>query len=63
MEIIVDMNKCPKNHICPAIKVCPVNAIEQDGFDAPKINKEKCIKCKKCTFFCPKKAFTVKEEK
>ncbi len=48
--------RCPQNHICPAIKVCPVNAIKQAGFAAPAIKEEICIKCGKCTDFCPMEA-------
>lgn len=50
---------CPQNHPCPAIKVCPVGALSQNGFDAPTINHEKCIKCGKCSNFCPQKALVI----
>lgn len=53
MQITVDKNKCPQNHPCPSVRVCPVGALEQSGFAAPIVNEEKCIKCKKCVFFCP----------
>lgn len=55
----VVIERCPKNHVCPAISVCPVGAISQDGFNAPSINEEKCIKCGKCANFCPKKALVL----
>ncbi len=55
----VVIERCPKNHACPAIPVCPVGAISQDGFNAPSINEEKCIKCGKCANFCPKKALVL----
>ena len=54
--ISVDPKKCPQNHSCPAINVCPVGAITQEGFNLPKIDSSKCIQCKKCISFCPKKA-------
>lgn len=54
LKIIID--NCPQNHKCPAVKVCPVGALSQDGFNAPKIDYDKCIKCGKCSNFCPKKA-------
>lgn len=57
LEIIVE--KCPQNHKCPAVQVCPVGALTQKDFEAPKINHEKCIKCGKCAKFCPKKALTL----
>ena len=48
--------KCPQNHPCPAVKVCPVGALVQTGYLAPVIDQNKCIKCGKCSNFCPKKA-------
>ena len=41
LNIIVE--NCPQNHKCPAVKVCPVGALSQEGFQAPKIDYEKCI--------------------
>ena len=43
LNIIVE--NCPQNHKCPAVKVCPVGALSQEGFQAPKIDYEKCISC------------------
>lgn len=60
MQITVDKNRCPQNHKCPAIKVCPVGAIKQEGFALPAINKETCIKCGKCIKYCPMKAIQEK---
>lgn len=48
--------KCPQDHRCPAVKVCPVGALSQEGFNAPTIDYDKCIACGKCSNFCPKKA-------
>ena len=59
LKIIVE--RCPQNHKCPAIKVCPVNALSQKGFDAPIVDYDKCIKCGKCANFCPKKALVLDE--
>lgn len=53
MEITIDKNRCPQNHPCPSVKVCPVGALKQNGFKAPEIDMDKCIKCKKCVRFCP----------
>ncbi|KNY27304.1 4Fe-4S binding protein [Pseudobacteroides cellulosolvens] len=60
MNIIVDKNRCPQNHPCPAVKVCPVNAIDQNVYNAPTIDQEKCIKCRKCVMFCPMGAIQAK---
>lgn len=59
MKIVVDKNRCPQNHPCPSVKVCPVDAIIQEGYKAPKIDYDKCIKCKKCIKYCPMGAFKV----
>ena len=56
MPIIVDKSRCPQNHPCPAVRICKVGAIKQNGFNAPTIDAEKCIVCRKCVAFCPKKA-------
>ncbi len=57
LEIILD--NCPQNHKCPAVKICPAGALSQNGFEAPRIDYEKCIKCGKCSSFCPKKALVL----
>ncbi len=44
---------CPQNHFCPTKRICPVDAIKQDGFNAPTIDKDKCIDCGKCIRSCP----------
>lgn len=54
LKIIIE--NCSQNHKCPAVNVCPVGALSQEGFKAPKIDYDKCIKCGKCSSFCPKKA-------
>lgn len=32
LNIVVE--HCPQNHKCPAVKVCPVGALSQKGFEA-----------------------------
>ena len=49
----VNKNKCPQNHRCPAIRICNMQAISQDGCSLPQIDKSKCINCEKCVKFCP----------
>lgn len=53
MAVIVNEESCPQNHRCPALRVCPVNALTQTGYAAPKIDMVKCIECKKCIRVCP----------
>ena len=50
---------CPQNHKCPAVKVCPVGALSQSEFEAPKIDYSKCIKCGKCSSIYHKKALVL----
>lgn len=54
-------NNCPQNHKCPAVSICPVNALTQENFNAPKINYDKCIKCGKCSNYCPKRALILED--
>lgn len=56
MKIIVEKRRCPQNHPCPSVRVCPVNALIQVGFSAPEVDENKCIKCGKCVKFCPMRA-------
>lgn len=41
------------------LQICPVQCIEmkmdEEGFEIPKVNIEKCIKCKRCEDVCPEK--------
>ncbi len=58
MKITVNPQKCPQNHPCPSIAVCPKEAITQKDIHLlPEIDEEKCIACGKCMKFCPKGAF------
>jgi len=51
-KIKITPENCPQNHKCPLLDVCPVGAISQDGFSAPKIDDEKCIACGQCVVSC-----------
>lgn len=55
----VKLDRCPQNHACPSVRVCPVGALSQKGFEAPVVDLDKCIKCGKCVRFCPKKALVL----
>jgi ferredoxin len=44
--------RCPQNHPCPVVRLCPTGAIGQKGFAAPEIDMEKCIECGACTVSC-----------
>jgi Fe-S-cluster-containing hydrogenase component 2 len=58
MKLIINKDKCPQNHKCPSMAVCPVEAITQkDNYSLPEIDEDVCIVCGKCIEFCPKGAF------
>lgn len=60
-KLEIRKEKCPQNHKCPAVNVCPVGALSQKDFEAPTIDYTKCIRCGKCANFCPKKALVLQE--
>lgn len=55
-------HKCPQDHPCPCVRICPVDAVSQEGFSAPKIDKKTCIECGECVRFCPYQAITEKSQ-
>lgn len=59
-ELVVVTNRCPQNHQCPSVRVCPVGALKQEGFNAPTVDNDACIECGKCVKFCPKGALQLK---
>lgn len=52
----INIHNCPQNHKCPAVQICPVDALLQRNFEAPQIDDSKCSRCGKCSTFCSKKA-------
>ena len=51
--IKIEAERCPKNHPCPVIRICPAGAITQNNiFSAPELDEEKCAQCGLCTGFC-----------
>ena len=61
-KLYIRKERCPSNHPCPAIRVCPVGALSQNGFDAPEINYDLCVACGKCSNFCPMGALQLVDE-
>lgn len=55
-KLTVNKNRCPQNHPCPSVKVCPVGALKQHGYAAPVVDEAECIKCGKCANYCPMRA-------
>lgn len=56
MPIKVIKEKCPQDHACPAMNVCPVQALSQEGLSAPSVDADVCIECGICAGYCPKGA-------
>ena len=56
LSITVQTMRCPQNHPCPSVRVCPVDALSQVGNAAPVVDEEKCIDCGACVKFCPMNA-------
>lgn len=52
MALTIDAARCPQNHRCPLLTVCPVDAISQQGYGLPVIDADKCIECGKCVKLC-----------
>lgn len=59
MKLAVKTARCPQNHPCPSVRVCPVGALSQKGYKAPVVDKNKCTKCGKCVKFCPMRALVL----
>lgn len=58
-NLVVKTNRCPQNHPCPAIRICPKSALSQKGYHAPTVDNDKCTKCGKCTLYCPMRALVL----
>ena len=39
----VKAHRCPQNHPCPSVRVCPVGALSQEGFAAPSNHRQGLI--------------------
>jgi Fe-S-cluster-containing hydrogenase component 2 len=62
-KIKVIESRCPQNHPCPVVRICPENAISQkDFFSAPEIDQENCANCGKCVRMCGYGAFQTVSE-
>ena len=61
-KLVLDLQKCPANHSCPAVRVCPIDALHQTSdHHAPEINYNLCVACGNCTRVCGMKALQLVE--
>ncbi len=51
--IVVHAERCPQNHRCPVLRVCPVGALSQPGYGLPVVDESKCTDCGLCARACP----------
>ncbi len=57
--LVISKHRCPENHPCPSIRVCPVGALTQKGYAAPVVDQSKCTKCGRCVKYCPMRAIAL----
>lgn len=62
MPIILDINLCPRNHECPLVAICPVEAISQQEDGLPIFDADICIECGVCVQECGKGAVSLQDE-
>jgi ferredoxin len=53
---VVIARRCPQNHTCPAVRLCPAGALSQKGWAAPVVDRELCTDCGLCALQCPYRA-------
>jgi Fe-S-cluster-containing hydrogenase component 2 len=55
-KTLVVVRRAAAEPYVPAVRVCPVGALTKNGFSAPQVDIDKCIRCGKCFHFCPMRA-------
>ena len=58
-RLAVNPRRCPQNHPCPAVRVCPANALKQQGYGLPTVDMAACVVCGKCVRYCPMGAISI----
>lgn len=62
MAVKVIVERCPQNHICPAVAICPVDALSQVGHAAPTVDPELCTECGECVLVCRPRTLVLEDE-
>lgn len=62
MRLVIYESKCPQDHPCSAVTVCPIGALRQEGFVAPTVDEKICTKCGKCAKRCPRGTLVLCED-
>jgi len=60
MALTIDPRRCPQNHRCPLVTLCPAGAITQQGMGLPVIDPDKCLECGLCAENCGRQAIDKK---
>ena len=65
--VVINESKCDKSPFCPVVRICPFDAVTQEGgfFSKgfPKIDEDKCTSCEKCVAYCPMGAVEIIKKK
>ena len=67
IEEMIAKNRADCSGCAACANICPLNAIEMtrdaEGFSYPKINPDRCVKCRRCDMTCPALNFKKNELK
>jgi len=59
MPLRVIERRCPQDHPCPSVRVCPTKALTQEGNKAPVVDDDLCTECGECVKCCPMRALVL----
>ncbi len=50
MALVINKNRCPQNHSCPLLNICPEGAISKEGYILYRIDFTKSTECVKLRY-------------